>query len=305
MKLYAAGPLGLGLLLIASLFAVALALQVPPLRGRVNDYASMIPPDKTQQLEERLARFETETGHQVAVLTIPSLEGDSIEDFGIRVAEAWKIGQKGFDNGAILLIAQKDRKLRIEVGYGLEGVLPDAIANRIISEVIVPRFRENDYAGGIEAGISAILQVTKGEALPAARRSGRQSSPFSSLATVLIMTAVLALIVGMTQRRFAGGALGGAGAGIAAALVNSAGLGMGLILALILGAVLGAIGSGMAAASPNRQWTGASRHRRGGWGSGVFPGGFGGGGFGGGGFGGGGFSGGGGGFGGGGASGSW
>jgi uncharacterized protein len=301
MKLYKAGPFfGLGLLLTATFFSVVLALQVPPLRGRVNDYAGLVPADKAQQLEERLARFETETGHQVAVLTIPSLEGDPIEDFGIRVAEAWKIGQKGFDNGAILLIAQKDRKLRIEVGYGLEGVLPDAIANRIISEVIVPRFRENDYAGGIEAGITAILQVTKGEALPEARRSGRPASQFSSLATALIMTAVLALIIGMTQRRFAGGALGGAGAGIAATLVSSAGIGMALILALIVGSVLGAIGSSMAAASPGRQWTGGSRHRRGGWGSGVFPGGFGGGGFGGGGFGGGG-----GGFGGGGASGSW
>jgi uncharacterized protein len=295
----------LACLLLLLIHPVVLALEVPPLRGRVNDYASMIPADKARQLEERLARFESETGHQVAVLTIPSLEGDPIEDFSIRVAEAWKIGQKGFDNGAILLIAQKDRKLRIEVGYGLEGVLPDAIANRIIGEVIVPRFRENDYAGGIEAGVAAILQVTKGEALPEARRSRGQTARVSSLATVLIMTAVLALIIGMTQRRFAGGALGGAGAGFAATLVSSAGLGMGLILALIIGAVLGAIGSSMAAVSPSRQWTGGSRHRRGGWGSGVFPGGFGGGGFGGGGFGGGGFSGGGGGFGGGGASGSW
>ena len=91
----------------------------------------LIPADRARALEERLARFEAETGHQIAVLTIPSLKGDSLEDFSIRVAEAWKIGKQGFDNGAILLIARDDRKLRIEVGYGLEGVMPDAIASRI------------------------------------------------------------------------------------------------------------------------------------------------------------------------------
>jgi uncharacterized protein len=136
----------------------------------------LIPADRAQALESRLAAFEQGTGHQIAVLTIPSLEGDALEDFSIRVAESWKIGTKGFDNGAILLIAQKERKLRIEVGYGLEGVLPDAIANRIIGEVIVPRFRENDYAGGIEAGINAILQVAKGESLPQKAPASRRQT---------------------------------------------------------------------------------------------------------------------------------
>src|SRR5918996_929536 len=180
----------LACLLLLVIHTLALALPVPPLRGRVNDYAGMVPPDKTQQLEERLARFEKETGHQIAVLTIPSLEGDPLEDFSIRVAEAWKVGQKGFDNGAILIIAQKDRKLRIEVGYGLEGILPDAIANRIIQETIVPRFRDNDYSGGIEAGINAILNVTKGESLPATKRTRSGASQISSLATAMIMTAL-------------------------------------------------------------------------------------------------------------------
>ena len=121
------------------------ALEVPPLRGRINDYAALLSPDKTRELETRLAQFEKETGHQIALLTIPTLEGDSIEDFSIRVAESWKVGQKGFDNGAILIVAAKDRRLRIEVGYGLEGVLPDAIASRIIREVIVPEFRTENY----------------------------------------------------------------------------------------------------------------------------------------------------------------
>src|SRR5215475_8854861 len=171
---------GLALLLAPTIFSLALALNVPPLRGRINDYGRLIPPDRARALEERLASFEAETGHQIAVLTIPSLEGDSLEDFSIRVADAWKIGKKGFDNGAILLIARDDRKLRVEVGYGLEGVLPDAIASRIIREIIVPRFRGNDYAGGIEAGVNALLTVARGEKLPAALPRKAQSPELGS-----------------------------------------------------------------------------------------------------------------------------
>jgi uncharacterized protein len=285
--------------------ALTLALDVPPLRARVNDLAGMLSPGSAQTLEERLAGFERETGHQIAVLTIPSLQGDAIEDFGIRVAEAWKIGQKGFDNGAILVIAQKERKLRIEVGYGLEGVLPDAIASRIIREVIVPRFRDGDFSGGIVAGVNAILQVTKGERLPeAARRAnGQKAAQGGSLATVLMITAMLALFIGMTQRRLFGGIFGGSAVGLLAALAGSTALAFGL--ALLVGAILGAIGSTLGPGASS-QWSGGSRYRRGRWGGGFFPGGFGGGGFGSGGLGGGGgFSGGGGGFGGGGASGGW
>ncbi len=291
------------LLFLLAIPAESFSLAVPSLRGRINDYAGLISADTAAELENRLATFEKETGHQIAVLTIPSLEGDTIEDFSIRVAEAWKIGQKGFDNGAILLVAQKERKLRIEVGYGLEGVLPDAIANRIIAEVIVPRFRANDYAGGIAAGVNAIIQVTKGEPLPqTARGTGvREASRFSSLGSILMITAMIALFIGMTRRRLVGGAVGGAAAGFVATLLSAGGFGFVLIAALIVGALLGAIGSTMSVASASNQWTGGSRYRRGGWGGGSFPGGFSGGG----GFGGGGFSGGGGGFGGGGASGSW
>src|ERR1043166_2760024 len=266
---------------------LAFALDVPPLRGRVNDLAGILPSDRAQALEEQLATFERETGHQIAVLTIPTLQGDSLEGFSIRVAEAWKIGQKGFDNGAILIIVRDDRKLRIEVGYGLEGVLPDAIANRIIQQVIVPRFRENDYPGGIEAGLNAIIGVTRGEPIPEKARAQRRNntSQSSSIGTSLIITAVLALIIGMTQRRLFRGAFGGAAAGLFATLGSVGGIGSALGLSLIIGAVLGAIGSTMSVASSGNQWTGGSR--RGGWGGGWY----GGGGFGGRGFGGGGFSG--------------
>jgi uncharacterized protein len=297
---------GLVALLASTIFSLALAMDVPPLRGRINDYAKLIPADRARALEERLASFEAETGHQIAVLTIPSLEGDSLEDFSIRVADAWKIGKKGFDNGAILLIARDDRKLRIEVGYGLEGVMPDAIASRIIREVITPRFRSGDFAGGIEAGIDAMLKVTKGETLPERARPapGSTDSEGGSLMTILMITAMLALFIGMTHRRLLSGAVGGAASGLVTSLFASGGLGFVLFPALIIGALLGAIGAALGTGSAGNQWVGRSRSRRGDWGGGVFPGGFGGGGFGGGG-GGGGFSGGGGGFGGGGASGSW
>lgn len=301
-RLYLAGLVSL---LAPTILSLALALDVPPLRGRINDYAGLIPADKARALEERLARFEAETGHQIAVLTIPSLKGDSLEDFSIRVAEAWKIGKKGFDNGAILLIARDDRKLRIEVGYGLEGVMPDAIASRIIREVITPRFRSGDFAGGIEAGVDTILTVTKGEKLPERARPAPGSSQGASLITILMITAMLALFIGMTRRRLLGGAFGGAASGLVTSLFASGGLGLVLLPALIVGALLGAIGAALGTGSAGNQWVGRSRSRRGDWGGGVFPGGFGGGGFGGGGGGGGGFSGGGGGFGGGGASGSW
>ena len=114
------------------------------MKARVNDYAGVIGQEQARALEARLAQFEQESGHQVAVLTIPTLEGEDIEGFSIRVAENWKIGKKGFDNGVILVVAVKDRRLRLEVGYGLEGVLPDAIAKQIISDYIVPRFRAQD-----------------------------------------------------------------------------------------------------------------------------------------------------------------
>ena len=297
---------GLAFLLVPTILSFALALDVPPLRGRINDYAGLIPADRARALEERLAGFEAETGHQIAVLTIPSLKGDSLEDFSIRVAEAWKIGKKGFDNGAILLIARDDRKLRIEVGYGLEGVMPDAIASRIIREVITPRFRSGDFAGGIEAGVDTMLKITKGEILPERTRPapGPPASQGGSLITILMITAMLALFVGMTRRRLLGGAVGGAASGLVTSLFASGGLGFVLLPALIVGALLGAIGTALGTGSAANQWVGRPRSRRGDWGGGGFPGGFGGGGFGGGG-GDGGFSGGGGGFGGGGASGSW
>ena len=300
-------------------------MEVPALGGRINDLAGLLLQEQASRLEEQLTQFEQQTGHQIAVLTIRSLGGDALEDFSIRVAEAWKIGQKGFDNGAILLIVRDDRKLRIEVGYGLEGVMPDAIASRIIREVIVPRFRDNDFGGGIEAGVDAIMKVTHGEKLPedVSRRGSRNKSNdigniFLPLGLFLpVFMSQLLVPRSRAHGMMLGGILGGGIGGTAAALTALFGSQFSVtailavfIVAVVTGALGGLLGNFAAARifGKNRStrwsepfYSDPNDFRRGRWG-----GGFGGGGFGGSGGGGsGGFSGGGGGFGGGGASGGW
>jgi len=151
----------------------ASALEVPELRGYVNDYAGMISPSTGAQLAEKLKAFEESDSTQMVILTIPSLEGEPIEDVGIKVAESWKIGQKGKDNGILLLVSKQERKMRIEVGRGLEGRLTDLTAGRIIDLVITPRFRAGDLDGGFIAGVSALIGAMRGEFQADARRSPR------------------------------------------------------------------------------------------------------------------------------------
>lgn len=136
--------------------AAAAGPEVPLLTGRVNDYADMIPSEQEAAIEAALERLEADVGAQVVVLTIPSLEGLAIEDFAIQVVEAWRLGREAQDDGVLLLVSRDDRELRIEVGYGLEGDLTDARSRRIISEIMVPRFRDGDFGGGILAGVEAI-----------------------------------------------------------------------------------------------------------------------------------------------------
>jgi uncharacterized protein len=138
-------------------------LSVPALKARVNDTAGILSPGTRQQLESMLAELERSDSTQIAVLTIASLEGEVLEEFSLKVAEAWKIGQKGKDNGALLLIAKNDRKLRIETGYGLEGRLTDLQAGRIIRDVIRPKFRDGDFDGGTLAGVTAMVAAVRGE----------------------------------------------------------------------------------------------------------------------------------------------
>ncbi len=140
----------------------AAALEVPFLSGRVVDEADLVPPDVEARLTAKLAQFEDSMGAQVSVLTIPTLEEEPLEDFTMRVVEAWKLGRQGKDDGVLLFIARDDRKMRIEVGYGAEGVLNDARAGRILAEVVRPQFRAGDFGAGIEGGVDAILAFLRG-----------------------------------------------------------------------------------------------------------------------------------------------
>src|SRR5512144_1119145 len=151
---------------------VALALNVPALTGRIVDLARVLPAQDADQLAAQLKAHEEKTGNQVAVLILPSLEGESLEEYSHRVATTWKLGQKGTDNGVLLLIALKERKLRIEVGYGLEGTLTDLRSARIIRQEMVPRFKAGDVPGGVRAGTEAILKTIEGTYRPADEPGG-------------------------------------------------------------------------------------------------------------------------------------
>ncbi|MDD4912031.1 MAG: YgcG family protein [Sideroxydans sp.] len=141
-------------------------VAVPPLKQRVTDLTSTLDASQIQTLEAKLAAFEKAKGSQIAVLVLPTTQPEVIEQFSIRVVEAWKLGRKDVDDGVLLLVAKDDRKLRIEVGYGLEGALNDATAKRIVAEIISPAFKQGDFYGGIDAGLTAIIKVIDGEPLP-------------------------------------------------------------------------------------------------------------------------------------------
>lgn len=153
------------LLAILTMSAAAFAVdkEVPFLAGRVNDLAGLLSESARTELEVRLETLEEATGTQVAILTIPSLDGEVLEDYSLRVAETWKLGRGNFDDGALLLISRDDRKMRLEVGYGLEGTIPDAYSKRILDDVMRPRFRSGDFDGGVIAAVDAISGLIQGD----------------------------------------------------------------------------------------------------------------------------------------------
>jgi uncharacterized protein len=272
---------------------LAWSLDVPPLTGRVVDLAHVLSGSEAEKLTADLQTHETNTGNQVVVLTMPSLEGEPLEPFAHRVATTWKLGQKGTDNGVLLLVALKERKVRIEVGYGLEGTLTDAKSAQIIRNEIVPRFRAGDMPGGIAAGAGAILKTIEGtyqtpERPPVPVRGG---DTVGQILMALIVGVVFGLALSNVNRLV--GALAGTGLSLWLApwLIPAIVTGLvTLLLVMFLGiAMAGRRGRGF------DDWTSYSS-RGGGWGGGWGGGSLGGGG---------GFSGGGGDFGGGGASGDW
>ncbi|MDD5411663.1 MAG: YgcG family protein [Methylobacter sp.] len=272
---------GFGLFLLL-LFAAAWALvPVPDLSQRVTDLTATLSAEQVNALENKLAAFEAKQGSQIAVLIIPTTQPEDIAQFGIRVADAWKIGRKNVDDGVILIVAKDDRKLRLEVGYGLEGAIPDAVAKRVIAETITPYFKTGDFAGGIDAGVTQLMGLIEGESLPAPVKEPAVQLDEGGFMFILFGGLIAGFVLSAFLGRVMGGMLAALGSGVLVALLFGLGFAavmIGLMVFFIVGV----------------------RHRGGsGWSSG-------GGGFGGGyGSSGGSWGGGGGGFGGGGASGSW
>ena len=288
----------LALLLCWACSALAL-VAVPPLSGRVVDQTGTLAAGDIASLTQTLKDLETRKGSQIAVLIVPTTDGEAIEQFSLRVAEAWKIGRKKIDDGALLVIAKNDRRLRIEVGYGLEGALTDATTKRIIDEDITPKFKSGDFAGGVSAGVDRMVRVAEGEKLPDPEPPHWQDSqsfnPEDLFNPFLIIPAIF---FGGLLRSLMGRLLGSATAGALTALI--AWFVVGSMLAAVIAGVIASlfvlISDGFTSAGPPGRrgstggWSGGSG---GSWSSGGSSSSSGG------------FSGGGGSFGGGGASGSW
>jgi uncharacterized protein len=202
--------------LLVATGGLAAPVAVPRLEARVTDLAGVLNPGQRQQLEETLRQFEAAKGSQVVVLVVPSTGEETIEQYGIRVADQWKIGRRGVNDGVILLLAKQDRTVRIEVGRGLEGVIPDAMASRIINEIMVPRFKQGDFPGGIQAGAERILKTIQGEPLPppAARKGEGFASRIGPLFPILfvgipmVMVSLSALIGRLLAGLIGGGIMG-------------------------------------------------------------------------------------------------
>ena len=179
----------------------AFALEVPERpEGRVTDQTGTLSQNEIAALEQKLAAFERETTNQIAVLLIPSLEGDSLEDYSIRLAEKWKIGQKGKNNGVILLVVKNQRRLRIEVGYGLEGAVPDGLAGSIIRNEIAPQFKAGQFYRGIDAGVTAIMAATKGE-YKAPQKGRARAVPWFPFLPLILIFGVSAIVNLIARKR--------------------------------------------------------------------------------------------------------
>lgn len=297
------------LLLCALAFSwqVSAEVAVPALSGRVIDQTKTLTPEQMRTLDQKLREIEARKGSQVVVLMVPTTKPEEIEQFAIRVADKWKIGRKKVDDGAILFIAKNDRTVRIEVGYGLEGVLTDALSKRIIDGTMIPRFKQQDFYGGISAGVDQIGRVIDGEILPTPAPNRQLVADQEGTLSSLSVLFVIALVLGSFLRKILGRALGATATGVAVAFIGWFIAGalltalLGGVIAFIVTLLSGGLGGLTSGYYGGRGGAGSSAGRsagRGGFGgeSGVSGGGFSGSG---------GFSGGGGGFGGGGASGRW
>jgi uncharacterized protein len=184
------------------------ALEVPYLAGRVNDQADMLDDGFEGQLEEKLRLLEEETGAQVAVLTISTLEGDPLEDFSMRVVDTWQLGRADADDGVLILIARDERRMRIEVGYGLEGVLTDAQSGRIVDHLMAPRFREGDFDGGVGAAVEAVSSAIRGEPVNLPERQSQSTGVNPASFIFLLIFGLPFIGAALTARGAAGWIVG-------------------------------------------------------------------------------------------------
>jgi uncharacterized protein len=192
------------------------AFDVPSAQGYVNDFAGLLSPAAKSQIENFLRNFEASDSTQVVVVTVPNLQGEPIDMVALQFAETWKIGQKGKDNGALLLIGKEDRKMRIEVGRGLEGQLTDLLAGRIVDNEIAPRFKQGDFEGGIAAGVNAIVQAVRGEYKGTGKAGGRKKNagPWWIFPLLFFVLPLLGRLGGNGRGRHSGGYwIGGGGFG--------------------------------------------------------------------------------------------
>jgi uncharacterized protein len=251
----------LALLLCWAASALAL-VAVPPLSGRVVDQTGTLSTGDIASLTQTLKDLETRKGSQIAVLIVPTTDGEAIEQFALRVAEAWKIGRKKVDDGALLVIAKNDRRLRIEVGYGLEGALTDATTKRIIDEDITPKFKTGDFAGGVSAGVDRMIRIVNGEKLPEPEPPHWQDSGLLNIDPFNPFVLVFVFIVGSALRAALGRLVGSAATGgfvgfLAWLLVGSLGAALAVgVLAFLIAAFVDLMPSG------------GGRGTRGGWSSG-------------------------------------
>jgi uncharacterized protein len=275
-------------------------VPIPPLSAHVTDVTQTLSAPERQALEAKLADWEARTGNQFAVLLVPSTQPEPIEAYAIRVADAWKIGRKGTDNGVLFVVAKNDRKLRLEVGYGFEGVLTDATSKRIIAETVAPKFREGAFGAGINAGVDRVISVlAEGKPLPAAKTRAQPASGGGSVPVmILVLVFIVVPAVGGVLKKMLGKVVGstvGAGLVGTAAWLFAGSIALGIVAAIFAFIVMIFAGAGTGLLSGGRRGGGVWIPTGGGGWSGGGGGGSSGGGW----------SGGGGGFGGGGASGDW
>ena len=220
------------LLMVATFAAQAELVAIPPLANHITDLTQTLNAEQSEQLSQKLAAFEQQKGSQIAVLIVPSTQPEDIAQYSIRVVEAWKIGREKQDDGVLILVAKSDRKMRIEVGYGLEGAIPDLTAKRIITEVMSPSFKQDDFYGGINNAIDVIIKLIDGEQLPAPAAKGKGHNLENILPLLLIGGLVLGGILRSIFGEFLGGTFTGGAIGFLAWV-----LGGGILMAIVFGVV--------------------------------------------------------------------